>query len=38
MFDLNQIKPGNLEELVDQLSELSVNVNERETKVRVFCE
>src|SRR5258708_26386232 len=38
MFDLNQIKPGNLEELVDQLSELSVNANEREPKVMTFCE
>lgn len=41
-FDLTQIKPENLEELVDQLSDLSVDVDQkdRETKVKVkvFCE
>jgi hypothetical protein len=37
-FDLNQIKPDNLEEVIDQLNDLSVDVTEREKKVRVFCE
>ena len=37
-FDLNQIKPENLEELVDQLNDLMVNVEQEKTKVRVYCE
>jgi hypothetical protein len=37
-FDLGQLKPENLEELVDQLEELTVDVNEDDVKVRVFCE
>lgn len=41
-LDLTQIKPENLEELIEQLSELSVDVDQadRETKVKVkvFCE
>jgi hypothetical protein len=41
-LDLTQIKPENLEELVEQLNELTVDVDQadRETKVkvRVFCE
>jgi hypothetical protein len=37
-FDLSQIKPENLEELVDQLSDLTVDVDEQDMKVRVFCE
>ena len=37
-FDLSQLKPENLEELVNHLSELTVDVDERDTKVRVFCE
>jgi len=37
-FDLSQIKPENLEELVDQLSDLTVDVDEHDMKVRVFCE
>ena len=37
-FDLSQIKPENLEELVDQLDELTVDVDDRDAKVRVFCE
>jgi hypothetical protein len=38
---LSQIKPENLEELVDHLEDLTVDVNGSEanaTKVRVFCE
>lgn len=37
-FDLNQLKPENLEELVDQLGDLQVDVDEKRTKVRIFCE
>jgi len=41
-FDLTQIKPENLEELVEQLSDLSVDVDQKDeetkVKVRVFCE
>ena len=40
--DLTQIKPENVEELVEQLSDLSVDVDQKEgsgkVKVRVFCE
>jgi hypothetical protein len=38
---LSQIKPENLEELVDQLDDLTVDVDGKDgntTKVRVFCE
>jgi hypothetical protein len=37
-IDLSQIKPENLEELVDQLNELTVDVDGAGSKVRVFCE
>jgi hypothetical protein len=41
-IDLTQIKPENLEELVEQLSDLSVDVDQKDAntkvKVRVFCE
>ena len=37
-FDINQIKPENLEDLVDQLSDLQVDVDQEKTKVRIFCE
>ena len=37
-FDLNQLKPENLEDLIDQLNDLSVDVDQEGTKVRVFCE
>lgn len=38
-LDLNEIKPENLEELIDHLSELNVDVDGgKKTKVRVFCE
>jgi hypothetical protein len=37
---LSQIKPENLEELIDHLEDLTVDVNaqEEKAKVRVFCE
>ena len=37
-FDLNQLKPENLEDLIEQLGELTVDVEEEKSKVRVFCE
>jgi len=39
-LDLSQIKPENLEELIDQLRDLTVDVDQRKdaVKVRVFCE
>ena len=37
-FDINNVTPQNLEELVEQLRELTVNVDNENTKVRVFCE
>jgi SHOCT-like protein len=37
-LDLAQIKPENLEELVDQLEDVTVNVDDGDVKVRVFCE
>jgi hypothetical protein len=37
-FDIGQLKPENLEELVDHLNELSIDVDQEKTKVRIFCE
>lgn len=38
-FDVSQIKPENIEELVQHLNELSVDVDgNKGEKVRVFCE
>jgi hypothetical protein len=37
-FDINQLKPENLEALIEQLGELSVDVNNDRAKVRVYCE
>ncbi|MFF2008683.1 hypothetical protein ACFVWY_06350 [Streptomyces sp. NPDC058195] len=36
--DLADLKPQHLEELIDQLDEVSVDVDDPEAKVRVFCE
>jgi hypothetical protein len=39
LLDLNEIKPENLEDVIDHLSELAVDVDGgKKTKVRVFCE
>ena len=38
LFDLGQIKPENLEELVNELRDLTVDVDDNGTKVKVFCE
>ena len=41
-IDLTQIKPENLEELVDQLNDLTVDVDQKDAgtkvRVRVYCE
>lgn len=41
-IDLGQIKPENLEDLVEQLNDLSVDVDQKDAgtkvKVRIFCE
>lgn len=37
-FDLGELKPENLEALIDQLNDLQVDVADRRSKVRVFCE
>lgn len=37
-FDLHQLRPENLEELVEHLGDLQVDVDEKRTKVRIFCE
>jgi polyhydroxyalkanoate synthesis regulator phasin len=36
--DLTQIKPENLEDLIDHLNDLTVDVDEKSNKVRIFCE
>ena len=37
-FDLTQLKPEQLEELVEYLDELTVEVDASDAQVRVFCE
>ena len=37
-FDINNVTPQNLEEMIEQLRDLSVDVDNENTKVRVFCE
>ncbi|HLJ46501.1 MAG TPA: hypothetical protein VKU01_10865 [Bryobacteraceae bacterium] len=37
-FDLGQIRPENLEELIDQINDLTIDVDDKDVKVRVFCE
>jgi hypothetical protein len=37
-FDINQLKPENLEDLIDHLNDLQVDVDQEKTKVRIFCE
>jgi hypothetical protein len=37
-FDINQLRPENLESLIEQLNDLTVDVDQERTKVRVFCE
>jgi hypothetical protein len=37
-FDLNQLDPKNLDDLIDQISDLSVDVDNERAKVRIYCE
>src|ERR1700744_3555145 len=37
-FDISQLKPENLEDLIDQLNDLQVDVDQEKTKVRIYCE
>jgi hypothetical protein len=37
-FDLTQLKPEQLEALVDQLDEMTLEVDQPDASVRVFCE
>lgn len=37
-LDLAQIKPENLEDLIDQLGDMTVDVNDDDVRVRVYCE
>jgi len=37
-FDLTQLKPDQLEEFVDQLDEVSLDIDQPDTKMRIFSE
>lgn len=37
-IDLSQLKPENLEELIDGLSDMRIDVDDEDAKVAVFCE
>lgn len=37
-IDLSQLKPENLEELIDGLSDMRIDVDDKDAKVAVFCE
>jgi hypothetical protein len=37
-IDLTQLKPQHIEELIEQLDDLTVDVDQPDTKVQVFCE
>ncbi len=37
-LDLNELKPENLEELIYQLKDLTVDIDDKNNKVRVYCE
>lgn len=37
-FDLGQLRPENLEDLIDQLNDLTVDVDDDKTKVRIYAE
>jgi hypothetical protein len=38
LIDLGQMKPEHIEELMDHLGDLTVDVEESDSKVHVFCE
>jgi hypothetical protein len=37
-IDLTQLKPQDLEDLIDQLDEVTVDVDDPDSKIQVFCE
>lgn len=37
-IDLTELKPQQLEELIDQLDDVTVDINDQDSKVQVFCE
>jgi hypothetical protein len=37
-FDINQLKPENIDALIEQFNDLTVDVDNENAKVRVFCE
>jgi hypothetical protein len=37
-FDIGQLKPENLEDLIAHLDDLSVDVDAQDAKVRIYCE
>lgn len=37
-IDLTQLKPQQLEELIDQLDDVTVDLDDPDTKMQVFCE
>jgi len=37
-FDINQLKPENLDDLIDHLGDMTVDVDSGDAKVRVYCE
>lgn len=37
-FDLAQLKPEQLEELIEHLNDMTIEVDQPDTQVRVFCE
>ena len=37
-FDIGQLKPENLDDLLSHLDDLSVDVDAQDAKVRIFCE
>ena len=37
-IDLTELKPQHIEELIDQLDEITVDVNDPDSKIQVFCE
>jgi hypothetical protein len=37
-FDIAQLKPENLDELITHLNDLTVDVDSSDARVRVFCE
>lgn len=37
-FDINQLKPENLDELIEHLADFAVDVDSGDARVRVYCE